>query len=1337
MADSDLNSLINNLARKSDSEMLKRNGGPIAAPDRVGTSDPSYVGGFVKSTAGAAVETMGAPPSMSNEQFRQENPVGGMISQLVGTAVPYAGYVAGSHKVPPLNNLIMKAEEAVTSPIGKGIVGNTLRMAPMEAARLAGTAVMNPNALEDAAGGAAINLAVEAALGGVSGLLKAGGRVAPEAEKAALEMSDLKEAPQTQIGMLKEKLANGQFSPELTPRVSAKIKELESQIRMETVSLVDKETGETRVLRKAIGDLEQGESQPLNRLFTDNNSEGGSIRRSRLAVVGGGFKDKNEVKRVVDAAGLDGKWEDISLPRYVGFGKGSKKHPADIEKAMVDRALMTQVDDRTLMNKEKDGLYVMSRKISGTIGQHADTDEWVVWKTSKPGLFAKDIQEFVDKQTARMSFRRENVNPSGNPLLKIVDDSAMKISQMPMTNYLKGQQKGLFDGAWDKARKAFGLPEAQEGSSFLATRAKNWFDTYLTPNQYQWTPSPRAKWIMAHARDINDKYLKQADEILFGTAKAGTGSAIKRVLTDPETTGRVNGRSALQPIIDKMSKEDISSAIRASEHLAEVAEDLDDVAQHIDGLLASGDINQSVADFLHNANAHDKEIMAQMQALDELVGKNPFKPLAGHVMLSRTWEGDYRAILTNEAGDKVYVAGGKSPTAADTKAKAIIAEAEKSGITGLKLTPAEAFDAARDIELGQQIRHKSDQFKTLSRISRDLAREPSKALTLSKERTGMGGFQTEFSNKEFLDKMRNHLNERHKYMSKVTRQYLLGQDMQKLLESDPKTMQSLLLRLQDLDGEQGLFGQLQNRGVDKILGPALGGRNSASKIVDTLNEYQYHMNFGAFNLAFPAINALTFVQTVAPEIAFLANATDNAITNKYYGSMLALGTDRRPRGLFGFLDPAKLTVQGMKELSKPGTLTEKLLDRALFDGVIDPKLTAEFMGDTAKFKTTLKDVMSGKDGWVNLIKTVSTYLPEKSERLARAHAFVTGRLVAEEILGLKDPEQIYRLAKQFTQRTMYGYQTVDRPQIFTSPLGRTFGLFKNWQAHYIATMAQYAGEFNQGNFAPLLWQMGGTGAVGGLVGTPLYGVADAASKLMTDKTLMQNYYQAFGNSDPNSPMGNVHDAVFWGLPSFLGLTLSGNVSAPGADPARDAAGLMSFPQWQRAVDLAGAVGNAIDTWSVTGKHPAGSSDVLEKFALATLPKTLNRYISSTTNDIVSLRSGKIQADGLSDYELIMYKLGFTPKRLGINQRVERELWNDQNKLRTQITTMGRVWMEAQQNSDYDGMMALTRQAILKGLPIESIIKSANTQNQKRQKEMLNTQFDPLKVQPYRDLGLVE
>ena len=128
---------------------------------------------------------------------------------------------------------------------------------------------------------------------------------------------------------------------------------------------------------------------------------------------------------------------------------------------------------------------------------------------------------------------------------------------------------------------------------------------------------------------------------------------------------------------------------------------------------------------------------------------------------------------------------------------------------------------------------------------------------------------------------------------------------------------------------------------------------------------------------------------------------------------------------------------------------------------------------------------------------------------------------------------------------MYNYSAADRPRVFTGPLGTVFGQFKNWSAHYIANMLEYAGEgFNHNNWSPLVWQMAGTTAIGGVSATALYPMAETVNGWISDKSLMENIYTRMGGGSGDAMGGNLADGVFMGLPMFAGLSLSGSAADP-------------------------------------------------------------------------------------------------------------------------------------------------------------------------------------------------
>src|SRR5205807_1358679 len=137
------------------------------------------------------------------------------------------------------------------------------------------------------------------------------------------------------------------------------------------------------------------------------------------------------------------------------------------------------------------------------------------------------------------------------------------------------------------------------------------------------------------------------------------------------------------------------------------------------------------------------------------------------------------------------------------------------------------------------------------------------------------------------------------------------------------------------------------------------------------------------------------------------------------------------------------------------------IEQAVNDRVLQPRVVEDYVGASAAKLGDLKSALGSGKGFVDWIRALSEYLPAHSERLARTYAFTVGYGMARDFLKTSKgvglgPDQIYQVAKQFTENTMYLYGTADKARIFTTPAGSAMGLFKNWMFHYIATMGEYA-----------------------------------------------------------------------------------------------------------------------------------------------------------------------------------------------------------------------------------------------------------------------------------------
>lgn len=1381
-----------------------------SAPDRQPRGDQSFLGGFVESGVSSLSEFMlGADPTSGAQQFRADHPIAGFISGMMGPAGPYSA----SLKLARSPNKFAAAVEAFAEKGANPLTQNARRAvaigAPVEATRIAGTAVFNPDEVASTVEESLFNLGFDAALGGAFGLMGAGGKV--EGSRPHVPVgTDLKSPKQLQIRDLRKKAEALPDGPERV-NMLGKISELEQEVRLEKV-------GENSLKLELDNG---GDGREISRLFKDSGSTKGNIRKSRLVQSSADFADTAERDRVINAAGLAGNFDAVQLPRYVGFAQKAKTaplakdtvrvyhsgsvgegqtgrwvstnktyasdyrpdlplhyldlpatdrrinnldHPEQgvkqgftfnfeltpaeavklkkikrdseitnqwakkISDDLMVRGRMTSIDDNTLIAKEKSGMYVMARKITGKLDEAHPTDEWVVWRTDQPGRFTPAVQEYADKMAARMAYlRQDNLGIDAARPASIMDQTKLLVKQTPIVEFRDTNPKlGAVGSVGQRIAKKLGYDPGEKGSSFMSTRMAALIDQYLTPKLYQFKNNPVAKYILGHSDRAFAQSRFISQKILQGEPVDDVTKGFAKIFGDIDTTGEYKGIRSVKRIIDDLDAEDLEKL----QDVADIVAGSEDAIKTIDDLRATGEISEKLHAGLKDFDAIDSHVVEDIVNHQHAAGRNDLNPLKGHLMLSRVWEGDYRTPIVNEGGEFLYVVGGKTPELADKIAKKVI---EESGLSGVKIIPAERFDAISDLKLAGQISTRSKDYGVLSAANKKLRSGP---ITF-RERQNVGGYKKSFSKKELFDRLSSHVTERYNYMARLSVDTALEKELAHLAEKDPKAFAAIADRLRQMEGKPGAVGQFTNAATDKLLKPVLG-RNSATKLTGFTNEYFYHTQLGFGNVAFPVLNAATFMQTVLPELAYVMNAADNRVTRDYFDVMLAGGKDLKPRGHVGVLSPMKLLIKSFQKMRQGAddALYNTMLSRAHREGVIDPQLLNEFIGHTSEMSTTVRDVMKGEEPMINLMRTWSGWLPNKSERFARGQAFTTGYLTGKDIIGLKD-EALYQFARKFTERTMFNYATQDRATLMTGPLGRMFGLFKNWQAHYIYSMLQYAEEgYKYGNWAPLMWQMGGTTAVGGISALPLYGVADTFSKMATDESLMQQVYSRFGGSNPEAGPGTFSDAVFMGLPAFMGVSLSGNAAAPGHDPARDAAALMSFPQWDRMRRLGLAVGDAIDTWAVTGQHPITSPQTQDMFISALAPKAIARSMQITEdNALKSLNTGNVILKDMSVAEKLMWSVGITPRRVGLAYEAADELWKDENKRKAATTKYGRLWADAQLGGDWTKLEELRQEAMVLGLDISSITKSAATFKDKKSTELIERQFSPEARAKLQALGL--
>jgi hypothetical protein len=503
--------------------------------------------------------------------------------------------------------------------------------------------------------------------------------------------------------------------------------------------------------------------------------------------------------------------------------------------------------------------------------------------------------------------------------------------------------------------------------------------------------------------------------------------------------------------------------------------------------------------------------------------------------------------------------------------------------------------------------------------------------------------------------------------------------------------------------------------VDRIFGPVMGA-NSASKIVSVTNSLMWHLELGGLRLAYPVANALTFMQTVLPEASFVQTARPEVL-QKYYTEFAMRGVKRI--GSVGALDPLKMWTQSTKLMARPDAGFNKVLQRGMNEGIVDPKFVEEWVGQSSARVKDWKSALGSPEGFVQWLGALSEFLPAQSEKWSRANSLSLGYLMAKDILGLVDDEAIYKFAKDFANRTMFRYGMESRPRIFTTPAGSFLGLFKNWMMHYVGMMADYTGEgVMRNNWAPLMWQTAGTAAIGGLAATPIFGVANMLSGALSDKSLMLNTYEAFGENE------KIADGVFYGLPALLsGVSLSSQVEAPLANPARDATMLFNLVQMQRMGAASNFMGGAFDHWQATGESPMSDANTRDQFARAVAPKTLYRaFAAAEDNAIRSMNTSYPILQNVGFASRMWYTLGFQPLEVEKAYAVSDELWKDQNKMRAAVQRYGEALSHAWEKQDARLMQAIMQRASLEGVDLGSVQRSAQSRLAKAEADVVTRNF---------------
>jgi hypothetical protein len=696
--------------------------------------------------------------------------------------------------------------------------------------------------------------------------------------------------------------------------------------------------------------------------------------------------------------------------------------------------------------------------------------------------------------------------------------------------------------------------------------------------------------------------------------------------------------------------------------------------------------------------AESVAVQARAKEMGYTLGEQDFIPLENHYGLVRSWVGYFRHAVKNEDGKIVGYGSGHRAVDATADAQRVVARAEEQGPSRVLFLDKAAVVSNREEDL--LLAHSLDKALRGSaefmRARSSLAITPPASQIPSKGMLGGVGYAGNLTKKEVADVLLSNIVATRRNNLNIALQVSQFDELAKLRVESPTMYTDLINRMNLRAGHaplNGISAQV-NKVMDLILAPYLG-KNSATQIINTINQGLYTLTLGMLDLGFAAVNLTTPIITSMPELAFLGTAPPE-IVGRYY-STLAGATSS---GIVPFkaLDPLRVLTASVRDLFKvrPGTEKWEFFQRAVNERIIDPKFIEEFTGQSS---AGIWGKHAAADGWASWLFKLSNFPAAKSEELSRGTSFMMGLNFGKDFYALEG-ERLFQFAREFTERTQFLYTAADRPRLLTGPLGQAFGLFKNWGMHHMGLLASYHGEaFLSGNFAPLLWTAVGTGAVGGIGAMPWLAVADKFSQVASDKGLQENLYDAIGYNE-STPQSYFADTLWSGLPGMWDLSLQGRATAITSNPVHDVSMMTSLVMADRAVWMGDFLGSALNHADVTRTPLASSRELMDKFVRATLPRTFYRFMS--INKEGQLRSLRTQGQLISKISVpdhLAYALGFNPLEIDKFFTVDGEAWKRQDTHRAVVDALGSQMTEAIELHDLGAQRMLMGRAVREGVDI--------------------------------------
>jgi hypothetical protein len=1233
------------------------------------------------------VQGIGGTSPQQNDEWRNRNFLGSVLSQLIG-AVP--GYMASAAVTGPLAAAApiarfapwaaraFQAEQIAATPVRALATQGVLTTLPISAARLGLTPVLGGD-LERVATSVGIDLAGSAVMGAGFGLFRGmrGGQLVQDSERLLAQRIDtynLDAPAQERLGLLET------FNPaDDAVRVlrDRTIEGLRQAVRTENAPSMLRGNNWLGPLEGEESAAIRGTRMDLNRLFrpTVAEAEGGGTRALQvqtLSVGRTGFDSQAAWRQVAEEVGLPNNWETtLQYPRVVTASETEATRIAN----NLQRHLGDDVGDGWRLRREANqDLFVVSRQLAPAADGR---QRWFIARTNAPErlLPLPGSLRRGDKLARFIGQAEENL--LAKAVSALPEDDVLRMGM----ESLKFRPPGL---RGDKPQwsmlEHFPAPLANAAKEAQPLAQELWRKTksVIAPTQNRFRDRPLASFLLGQAKSVYEMAQGKAARALHGVRPdmRPLSQAIRGL---PDQGG-------LRKLFDAMNDGDTALVSRYARLREGGKLSLDDALR----ATAEGADPAAMARAEPMIREWDRvagEAWQELLRTAAATGTKVPKEVEGWA-IPHTWPGDWRHKV--RADDRTtHIVGGRTREEAQRAARSW---ADENGGT---LDPTGPFqtDRKQDYELLRE--------SGARRIFVDSPRLTEFSNAKRRQAKPAGGYiaQQQPTKEELWDILSNDIQLKYQDIAQRTVNRALAQGMMPEIRSKygAGTLNETVQQLNIMRGEQGDFSRWQNRALS-FLDPLLG-KNSASKIAATANAMEAHWAFGFGNMAFPAGNAVTAIQTVAPKLAMMRQMGPGRIS-EVHDFMPSFGPDGIPDGAYAALSPLRLMKSAFRALTNPTPQDQAFFNRAVEEGVIAARIQDEYLGTSSRFMQNMRNAAKGEEPVTNLMRafgTANMALPHRVEELTRAHAFFSW-LKAGEQLNMT-PDALYEWAKRGTWSSMYGYAQADRPRMFTGPVGMMAGLFKNWMFNYIGDLARYTGEASRGNMAGLTWALGGTVATAGIGGLPLWAVVDQAHRMFSDKTLTEELYSATGIE--------AGDALYYGVPGLFGTSLQGMMSAPFNDPRRDITFMMNVVAVERARRVGQIAGDTWERWRGGGENPLTQDRTWDQLAFALAPRTIYRLTAQVEDGALkSIRNGRPIIEGITELERGLNAVGLSSTRIARAWEASESLWADQERRRANTTRYAEAYSDAMTAGDSRAMQNVIERAIHDGSDISSVMRGA-------------------------------